>query len=397
MATIFNSSFCQPQTIKGVPLAGAKLYFYQTGTETEITTYQDSAAGTPHANPVVADASGIFAPVYLTVSTFKTVLKTSGGTTVQTVDNIASAIQLGYVAKSAGYTVATTDRGKVIDCTATLELELPAVATAGSDFYFYVKANGGTVTVDPNGTENINGASTSLSVADGTFALIVCTGSAWHSMASATTGNASESAAGVVELATTAEAETGTDTARAVTPAGVKAAVTGQHTIWIPASAMTPNTTNGPASSSLESASNFVMTPYLAFDASTEEFAQFAVQMPKGWNEGTVIAQYIWTHPATVTNFGVVWGIEGLALANDDALDTAWGTEVVVADTGGTTSDVYISDESAVVTVAGSPAAEEYVNFRITRVVGNGSDTMAVDAYLIGVKVHYTTDAMTDD
>lgn len=36
---------------------------------------------------------------------------------------------------------------------------------------------------------------------------------------------ASESATGVVELATTAEATTGTDTARAVTPAGVAAAV----------------------------------------------------------------------------------------------------------------------------------------------------------------------------
>jgi hypothetical protein len=397
MATIYNPSFFQPQNVNGVPLAGAKLYFYQTGTETEITTYQDSAAGTPHANPVVADASGIFAPVYLTVSTFKTVLKTSGGTTVQTVDNISTSMQIGYATKSAGYTVTTSDRGKLIDCTAALELELPAAATAGADFYFYVKANGGAVTVDPNGTENINGASTSLTVTDGTYALIVCTGSAWHSIASASVAAASESTAGKVELATSAEAETGTDTERAVTPAGVKAAATGQETIWIPAAALTPNTTNGPAASSLESATNKVMTPYLAFDASTEEFAQFAVQMPKGWNEGTLIFQFVWTHPATVTNFGVVWGIEGVAFANDDALDTAWGTEVVVADTGGTTSDVYITDETAAVTVAGTPGAEEYVAFRITRVVGNGSDTLAVDAYLIGVKVHYTTDAITDD
>src|SRR3546814_11697194 len=75
----WSSDVCSsdlPQNVNGVPLAGAKLYFYQTGSETAITTYQDSAEATPHANPVVADASGIFAPIYVSNLTFKTVLKT---------------------------------------------------------------------------------------------------------------------------------------------------------------------------------------------------------------------------------------------------------------------------------------------------------------------------------
>lgn len=86
----------------------------------------------------------------------------------------------GYVAKSSTYTVLTTDRGKLIDCTAALELDLPAAATAGAAFMFWVKANGGAVTIDPNGSENINGSSTSLVVADGQTIFVVCTGSAWH-------------------------------------------------------------------------------------------------------------------------------------------------------------------------------------------------------------------------
>jgi len=171
----------------------------------------------------------------------------------------------------------------------------------------------------------------------------------------------------------------------------------GQHTIWMPASAMIAATTSGAASGTAETTTNKVMVKTLDFDSSAEEFAQFMIQMPKSWDEGTLIAQFIWTHGSTTTNFGVAWGIEAVAFANDDALDTAWGTEVATVDTGGTTNDVYISPESTAVTVAGSPGAEELVAFRVTRVVGNGSDTMAVDAKLIGLKIHYTTNVGNDD
>jgi hypothetical protein len=171
----------------------------------------------------------------------------------------------------------------------------------------------------------------------------------------------------------------------------------GQQTIWLPAAAMTPTTTNGAATGSTELATNDVMVKYLAFDASTAEKAQVMVQMPKSWDEGTIIAQFVWTHPATDTNFGVVWGIKAVAFANDDAMDAAFGTEQEVADTGGTTSDCYITSETSAMTVAGTAGAEELVCFEIYRDPTDGSDTMAVDAWLIGVKLHYTTDAAKDD
>jgi hypothetical protein len=47
------------------PLAGAPLYFFQTGTTTPQATYQDAAILTSHSNPVVADSSGEFAKIYL--------------------------------------------------------------------------------------------------------------------------------------------------------------------------------------------------------------------------------------------------------------------------------------------------------------------------------------------
>lgn len=287
--------------------------------------------------------------------------------------DIATALEAGtfsangYVAKSGAYTVVAGDRGKVIDCTAALELDLTAAATLGAGFMFYVKANGGAVTVDPNGTENINGASASLVVPNGAMAVIVCTGSAWHSMV--------------------------TYGAAAVESAAISVG-TGQETIYIPAAAMTPNVTAAPALGVLTASD--VCVAYLAFDPTTTEFAQFQIQMPKGWNLGTLVVQFVWTHPATTTNFGVAWAMAAYSLRNDDAIGATYPIAPIATDTGGTTNDVYISPEVNV-TPGGTAAAESLVTFRLFRYPSDPADNLAVDAYLLGVKVHYTTNALTDD
>ena len=171
----------------------------------------------------------------------------------------------------------------------------------------------------------------------------------------------------------------------------------GQQTIWVPAVAMYGRTTNGATTSTTETASNRVMLKTMDFDGSAQEFAQFAIQMPKGWNEGTLVCQFVWTHGATTTNFGVVWAIEAVAFGDDDAADAAFGTAVQVADIGGTTNDIYISGETSAMTVAGSPGPEEWVVFQVKRVPADASDTMTVDAKLLGVKIHYTLASARDD
>lgn len=170
----------------------------------------------------------------------------------------------------------------------------------------------------------------------------------------------------------------------------------GKHTIWVPATAMYARTTNGAAVGTAETSTNKVMLKTLDFDSASTEYAQFAIRMPKSWNLGTVTAAFTWSHPATTVNFGVSWGIQALALSNDDALDTAFGTAVQTVDTGGTTSDVYMSAESAAVTIGGTPAAEDYVVFQVLRKHDEAGDTLAVDARLHGVSLYYTTNAATD-
>jgi hypothetical protein len=179
------------------------------------------------------------------------------------------------------------------------------------------------------------------------------------------------------------------------TPAG--GGTTGKHAIYIAAGAMAPSVTGGCAAlAGIASASNQPDIRTLDFDATTQEYAQFGVVMPKSWDEGTVTFKAHWSHPSTTTNFGVVWELQGVAVSDDDAIAASYGTAQTSTDTGGTTNDLYASPESSAITIAGSPAAEDMAFFRLSRVTGNGSDTMAVDARLHGITLYITTSAETD-
>ena len=154
--------------------------------------------------------------------------------------------------------------------------------------------------------------------------------------------------------------------------------------------------TNGAAAGSSESSTNAVMLKTFDFDKDTDEYVQFQVPMPKSWNEGTVTAKFYWSHASASTNFGVSWGIQGVSFGDSDALDAAFGTGIVVDDTGGTTDDVFVSAATGAVTIAGSPAAEDLVIFRVYRDVSDSNDTLAVDARLHAVQLNVTTDTGND-
>jgi hypothetical protein len=172
---------------------------------------------------------------------------------------------------------------------------------------------------------------------------------------------------------------------------------TGRQAIRVMANQITPSASGGCAAlATIASAANQPDIQTLDFDTTTQEYAQFSIPMPKRWNEGTVTFKPIWSHAATTVNFGVVWDLQALALSNDDAIAQAFGTAATSTDTGGTTDDLYVGPESAAITVAGTPAAEDVVFFRLSRVTGDGGDTLAVDARLHGIVLYITTDAEND-
>ena len=169
----------------------------------------------------------------------------------------------------------------------------------------------------------------------------------------------------------------------------------GLHTIWIPAAAMVARTTNGAASGTAETTTNKIMLRTLDFDTSTQEFAQFAIRMPKSWDEGTVTFQAVGSR-ASGSNTGVVWGLAGGSYSSGDTLDTALGTAVTSAVTMTTAGLVYVSTLSSAMTIAGSPAAQDWCVFQVNRTVSNGSDDMTADARLHGISLYVTLNAATD-
>ena len=173
--------------------------------------------------------------------------------------------------------------------------------------------------------------------------------------------------------------------------------IAGKQTIWVPANAMTPTTSNGCAAiATVETTSGRPDLNVLDFDDGADEHAQFSVAFPKSWNLGTITFQVFWTSTATDTD-GVSWGLQGVGMADNETQDVAYGTAIVVDDAcQSAAEELYVTAESSAVTIAGTPADDDLTYFRIFRDVSDANDTAAEDARLIGVKIFYTTDAKND-
>jgi hypothetical protein len=111
--------------------------------------------------------------------------------------------------------------------------------------------------------------------------------------------------------------------------------------------------------------------------------------MPPAYGGGTVTAIFIWTANSTSTN-SVVWSCQGRAYGNGITIDQAYGTlqSVTQANTS-TALQVQISSATAAITLAGSPAASQFVQFRVGRNAGAGSDNLAATAMLLAVIITY--------
>jgi len=84
---------------------------------------------------------------------------------------------------------------------------------------------------------------------------------------------------------------------------GAVANVFGAQTIWIPAAAMRPTSSNGCAGiTDVETTSGRPDLQVLDFDNGSDEHAQFQIGFPKSWNEGTITFRVFWTSTATDTD-----------------------------------------------------------------------------------------------
>ena len=181
-----------------------------------------------------------------------------------------------------------------------------------------------------------------------------------------------------------------------ITAAGNAVKTVGKETIFVPAAAMYPTTTNGCAAlTQVEGTAGRPEIKALDFDPSSDENAQFTVAFPKSWNESTITFKAFFT--VTGTDSGTVsWALSGVATADNDAIDVAFGTAVAPTAKAhsGTSGDINVTAESGNVTIAGSPSTDEMVFFNIMRDVS--ADNQTGDARLLGIQIFFTTDAAND-
>ena len=151
----------------------------------------------------------------------------------------------------------------------------------------------------------------------------------------------------------------------------------GTSIVLSPAGAIIP-TSDGAEQKQIEGTNHSYYV--LAFDQTTVEKADWQFLMPSSYDEGNVKVQIYWV--ATPTTGGVVFDVNFGNAGDSDTCDPTLTNQACAAVTvDGTTREMNISS----CTLTTPFNAGEYAIIRIHRETGDGSDTMAGDAEIIGV------------
>jgi len=173
LAYPLDDVFTRVTDADGHPVSGAKYCVFVATTTTPVTTYSDAALSTAQAHPVVADSGGKVPPIYVPPGSYKiritdgadcdaTTLFERDNYVVTDIDAI-NANNYPVTAKTADYTIASTDDGAVlaVDPSGPGTVAITAEAQVlANGFPFCVVNTGatGTITINPDVGETINGS-----------------------------------------------------------------------------------------------------------------------------------------------------------------------------------------------------------------------------------------------
>lgn len=172
-------------------------------------------------------------------------------------------------------------------------MSLDASPQLGADLdistFDIVSTSNRNIDIVPNGTGDVTLQADTVQVGDNNANATITTNGTGDLILNTNSGTDS----GTITIADGADgniniAPNGTGTVQA---GGSAVKVAGKETIYVPASAMYPNTTNGCSTLTQVELSNGPEIKVLDFDPSSDENAQFTVAFPKSWNEGTITFQ----------------------------------------------------------------------------------------------------------
>ena len=198
--------------------------------------------------------------------------------------------------------------------------------------------------------------------------------------------SATTSAEGIVELATTAETTTGTDTGRAVTPDALADSTFTDSVYWPGGSLIADGTQCAdPAKTTINSG------PIVYAVICTDNDASIVygdVAMPDGYDGGTVTFELQALNTAADTNT-LDMDFSAQCRGDSDAVNSTWGTEVAGAITFTTANDIeHVT--TAAVTPNGTCAAGDTLYWRAA-MDATATTTAVATTLILGVKMEYTT------
>jgi hypothetical protein len=125
------------------------------------------------------------------------------------------------------------------------------------------------------------------------------------------------------------------------------------------------------------------------YDASNKEYVDFKTVLPSNYNGSTINATVYWTAARGGNGRSVVWEVKGAVLTNNRFVNPAFGSGETVTDAHQTGS-LLTTDATGTITLSGSTiAAGNPVIIRVSRLPADASDTMSIDAKLLGIKLSF--------
>lgn len=125
------------------------------------------------------------------------------------------------------------------------------------------------------------------------------------------------------------------------------------------------------------------------YDTTNKEYVDFKTVLPSNYAGGTMTATVYWTAARGGNGRSVVWEVKGAVLNNNRFLNPAFGSGETVTDAHQTGS-LLSTDSTGAITLSGSTlSAGNPVIFRVSRIPGDASDTMPIDAKLLGIKLSF--------
>jgi hypothetical protein len=351
------------------------------------------------------------------------------GTIAGTTNKIAVAVGAGTLTLNTGSLVVHTDQANTWstgaqDMGAATSFKVPTGAGAAptaSGLLAYdstsntlevgVNGSNATVVLNPMTTAGdiiyggASGAPTRLAAGTGilhlngasapTIAAVSLTADVTGVLPSANMTAASATVVGAVELATTAETTTGTDTARAVTPAGL-AASTILRSIYFPAGSMDVSGGCTATASAVLLASGPKLPTIACTDADADSI-EFDWVSPDGWDGGTITVELAAFSIGNNSTEIFEMDFAGQCVSSGDT-PTAHSTtgEQPAAITWGNAANREQHATTAAITLQGTCAAGDHVYMRGQVDATATTMTPMSDLKILGVKVEYTRTLGTD-